>query len=143
MFAACGGDNGGGRGGGGGGSGGGSGTGGNGTDMARTGACTNANDVAIGKMAMDSAASACGLACYADKDNMPPKMCSDCITMKIKDATMKTITPACNTCWTTVIICGIQKCSAPCLQNGSNSPECRACTMSMGCDSGFSTCSGL
>src|SRR5947208_13370914 len=92
MFAACGGDNGGGGGGGGGSGGGGGGVGGNGADMAKSGACINDNDNAIGKPAMDSAASACGLACYADKDKMPPKMCSDCLTMKIMDATHKTIT---------------------------------------------------
>jgi hypothetical protein len=143
MFAACGGDG----GGGGGGGGGGTGTGGNGStgDMAmgKSGACTNANDTAIGKPAMDSAASACGLACYADKDTTPPKMCSDCVTMKIMDATQKTITPACNACWTNVIICGIKNCSAICLQNGAMSAECRDCTQKAGCDSAFSTCSGL
>jgi hypothetical protein len=128
MFAACGGDN---------------GTVGNGTVDMRNGACVNANDIAIGKAAMDSAASACGLACYAAKDAMPPKQCSDCLTMKIMEATGKTLSTGCNTCWTTVIICGIQKCSAPCLQNGSNSAECRACTQMAGCDSGFTTCSGL
>lgn len=145
MFAACGGDNGGGTGGGGGSGGGAGGVGGNGVDMAtaRSGACTNANDTAIGKPAMDSAASACGLACYADKDTMPPKSCADCLTMKIMDATQKTITANCNTCWTTVIICGINNCSAPCLQNGATSPECRDCTQKAGCDSAFTTCSGL
>jgi hypothetical protein len=136
LLSACGGDN-----------GGGGGTGGNGGTpdmaMAKSGACTNANDTAIGKPAMDAAASMCGLACYADKDNNPPKMCSDCLTKQIMDATQKTLTAGCNTCWTTVILCGINNCSAPCLQNGSNSQECRDCTMKAGCDSGFSTCSGL
>jgi hypothetical protein len=141
MFAACGGDppattdSGGGGGD----------AGGSTADMTapKSGACTNANDTAIGKPAMDSAASACGLPCYTDKDKMPPTSCADCLTMKIKDATQKTITTACNTCWTTVIICGINNCSAICLQNGATSPECRTCTATAGCDSGFTTCSGL
>jgi hypothetical protein len=121
MFAACGGD----------------------MPTANSGACTNANDTAIGKPAMDAAASGCGLACYADKDAMPPTQCSACLTMGIMKSTQKTITPACNTCWTTVIICGINHCSAICLQNGSTSAECRDCTQKAGCDSAFSTCSGL
>jgi hypothetical protein len=134
MVSACGGDN-----------GGSGGTGGNGTppDMAKSGACTDATDQAIGKPAMDAAAAACGLACYADKANNPPKMCADCLTMQIMNKTQKTLSTACNTCWTTVILCGINNCAAPCQQNGSDSPECRACTMKAGCDSGFSSCSGL
>jgi hypothetical protein len=116
---------------------------GGGADMARSGACTNANDTAIGKPAMDAAAAACGLPCYADKDAMPPTQCATCLTMKTMESTGKTLTTACNTCWTTVIICGINNCSAPCLQNGSDSSECRDCTRKAGCDSAFSTCSGF
>src|SRR5262245_13112089 len=80
MFAACGGDNGGGTGGNGSGGGSGGGGGGGSADMTmpKSGACTDANDTAIGKPAMDAAASACGLPCYADKDANPPKMCADC-----------------------------------------------------------------
>jgi hypothetical protein len=134
MFAGCGGDNGGGGVGG---------VGGPDMTMVKSGACTNPNDTAIGKPAMDSAASACGLPCYTDRANNPPKACADCLTMKIMAATQKTITPACNSCWTTVIICGINNCSAICLQNGATSTECRNCTHMAGCDTAFSTCSGL
>jgi len=125
MIAGCGGDTPGGVGGGG------------------SGACTNANDTAIGKPAMDTAASACGLACYADKDANPPKMCADCLNMNITKNTQKTLTTACNTCWTTVIICGIKNCSSVCLMNGATSAECRTCTSQAGCDSNFTNCAGL
>jgi hypothetical protein len=108
-----------------------------------TGACLDATDQAIGKMAMSSAASSCGVACFVNYKitHMGTKPCSDCLQTNIQTATGKMLSAGCNLCWTNVIVCGIDHCQTQC-QSDPNAPGCRSCTMAAGCDAAFSTCSG-
>jgi hypothetical protein len=95
------------------------------------GACVNATDCQKSRTDVNAKVAECGQRCFG---------AGPCTAMCLKDGLG--ITQGCADCWGAVVQCGRDKCLTQCI-NGTDTPACRDCTASAGCDSAFATCSGL
>jgi hypothetical protein len=95
-----------------------------------SGACVNASDCGKSRADMQAKVAECGRRCLG---------AASCTATCMKDLPL---TAGCAQCWGAVVQCGRDNCLARC-SAATDSPDCRACTASAGCDGTFATCSGL
>jgi hypothetical protein len=99
------------------------------------GACRNETDCPKVKDGTANATSkSCGFKCIADASRAT--CVSSCF---VETASM---TAECSTCYGNLLDCVISNCVSVCAAS-SESPDCRSCVETAGCNTKFNTCSGL
>jgi hypothetical protein len=95
------------------------------------GACVNTGDCGTSRAEMARKVGECGRRCLG---------AASCTATCMKDGL--SLSQNCAECWGAVVQCGRDKCLTVCAA-GTDSPDCRDCTVSSGCDATFARCSGL
>lgn len=83
-----------------------------------------------------AAATDCGLSCQSH----PTK--DECAIECMTEVFKVPLTEGCTSCYGGIVLCTIDNCLPQCIGD-SQSPPCKACQASRGCDDAFYSCSGL